>query len=108
MPITLTQSVLSTQPVQALIGVQWPGGYDPTGDEVQWAFPPDTYPQTQPVTWYTGSWVTFPGPAYWAQCLIGPANGGVALAAGRYQSRIMITDNPEVPVLYGPVIEITL
>lgn len=108
MSITVTLSVLSTEMIQSLITVQSADGYDPTSDLVQWAFPPDTYPQTQPVTWYTGSWVTFPGPAYWAQCLIGPANGGVVLPAGRYQSRIKVTDSPEVPVKYGPVIEITL
>jgi hypothetical protein len=108
MPVTVTLSVLSTQMVQSLITVQSADQYDPTGDEVQWAFPPDTYLQTQPVTWYTGGWAAFPGPAYWAQCLIGPANGGVPLPVGRYQSRIKITGSPEVPVLYGPVIEITL
>lgn len=108
MSITVTASVLSTPMIQSEITIWSPDGYDPTGDEVQWAFPPLTMPQTQPSEWFTGSWVTFPGPVYWAQCLVGPANGGVALAVGTYQSRIKITDSPEVPVLYGPVVKITL
>lgn len=107
MPVTVTSSVLSKVMVQALIGIQSPDAEDPTGDVVQWAFPPDTYPQTQPSQWYTGSWVTFPGPAYWAQCLVGPG-GTVTLPVGRYQSRIMIYDDPEQPCLYGPIVEITL
>jgi len=112
MSITVSISVLSTQPVQALITVQSPDGEDPTGYPVQWAFPPLTEPQTQPAEWYEGSWVTFPGPAYWTECSVGPANGGVSLAVGSYQSRIMITTGDstgdDVPVLYGPIVEITL
>ena len=104
---TISQSVLSTNLVQVPITIKSPAGYDPTGDAVQFAFPPLTYPPTSPVTWFTGSWVTFPGPVYWAQCLVGPANGGAPLAQGQYQAWVKITDNPEIPVLQPFVLEIT-
>ena len=106
---TVTQSVLSTQYVQVQVTARSASGYDPTGDTVQFAFTPLTYPQTQPGSgdWHAGSWATFPGPAYWAQCLAGPANGGISLAVGTYQVWVKITDNPEVPVLQPFLLEIT-
>ena len=61
-----SQSVLSTQYVQVPVTVTSPSGsYDPTGDTVQFAFTPATYPVTEPSAWLSGSWATFPGPAYW-------------------------------------------
>ena len=98
---TVTQSVLSTNFVQVPVTVITPAGYDPTGDTVQFAFIPASYPQPLPGSsdWNAGSWVTFPGPVYWAQILVGPLNGGVNLAAGNYLAWLKITDSPAVPVL---------
>lgn len=104
---TITQSVLSTNPVMVPIGIWSPDAYDPTSDELQFAFPPSTYPPTSPVTWYAGFWLTFPGPVYWAACNVGSANGGAGLAIGKYQGAIKITDNPAVPVLYPFLLVIT-
>jgi hypothetical protein len=105
--ITVSQSVLSTNYVQIGVVVLAPSAYNPTADVVQFAFTPSSYPETSPVTWYTGSWVTYPGPQYWAQCLVGPANGGVVLTLGSYQVWLKITDNPEVPVLQDVFLQIT-
>ena len=82
---TISQSVLSTNLVQVPITIQSPSEYNPTSDTVQFAFVLLNYPTVEPVTWYTGSWVTFPGPVYWAQILVGPALGGVSLAIGTYR-----------------------
>lgn len=105
---TVSQSALSTQYVQVLVqaaGVSGP--YNPTGDAVAFAFTPDSLPPAAPSAWVTGSWVTYPGPQYWAQVLIGPANGGTILAAGAWQCWLKITDNPEVPVLQPFLVQIT-
>jgi hypothetical protein len=104
---TVTQSVLSTQYVQVQVTVRSPAAYDPTADTVQFAFTPLTYPVTEPSGWATGSWATFPGPAYWAQCLVGPGAGGTALSIGTYQGWVKITDNPEVPVMQPFTLQIT-
>lgn len=104
---TYTQSVLSTQYIQIPITVEAPEPYDPVNDAVAFAFPPLTYPPTTPTTWYTGSWSTFPGPQYRAQCLVGPSNGGVLLAVGSYSIVVKISDDPELPVLYASELEIT-
>lgn len=103
-----TQSVLSTAYVQIPVTAYGTAGaYDPTGDAVQFAFTPLTYPGGSPSTWITGSWATFPGPAYWAQCLVGPGTGGTALSIGTWQLWLKITDSPEVPVLQPSLLEIT-
>ena len=104
---TVTMSVLSTQYVQCPITIQSPSGYDPSSDVVQWAFTPLTYPETSPVSWTNGSWVTFPGPVYWAQVLVGPANGGIVLAQGTYMAWVKVTDDPVVPVLQPFMLQIT-
>jgi len=106
---TLSQSSLSTPYVQTLITVQSASSYNPTSDTVQFAFPALTYPPASPTNWVTGSWVTYPGPAYWAQCLVGPAAGagGTALSLGTYQVWVKITDSPEVPVLQPCLLTIT-
>lgn len=106
---TVTQSVLSTQYLQILVTIKSPATYNPAGDTVQMAFTPLTYPPTSPTSgsWVSGSWETFPGPAYWAQALVGPANGGTALALGTYQVWLKITDSPEVPVLQPCLLTIT-
>jgi hypothetical protein len=102
----LTQPATSTQLVQqeidaTLLGVQ----YNPTADVVQMAFVPAPAsglpPNPAPGQWNTASWVTDPGPVYWSSILVGPANGGVVLAPGLYVIAVKITDNPEVPVLWG-------
>ena len=98
---TLTQSVLSTQYQQTLVQVTSVSGYNPTSDAVSWAFTnASAYPQLPPGDddWNPGEWVTYPGDQYWAQVLVGPANGGVALATGLWQAWLKITDDPEVPV----------
>jgi hypothetical protein len=105
---TVTQSVLSTQLLQVQVTVKNPTTYNPTSDAVQFAFTPQTYPETSPSSpyWVTGSWSTYPGPAYWAQALVGPS-GGTALSVGTYQVWVKITDSPEVPVLQPCLLTIT-
>ncbi len=105
--ITVSQSSLSTTYVQVMISP--PAGYDPTFDNVSFAFTPEAYPETQPTAddWHTRSWSLGPGPQYWAQCLVGPANGGVALPIGLYQVWVRVTDNPEVPVLQQVYLQVT-
>ena len=100
-----SQSILSTQYVQIPVTVRAPTAYDPTSDVVQFAFTPLTYPVTEPTAWITGSWSTFPGPSYFAQCLVGP--GATALSIGTYQVWVKITDSPEVPVLQPSTLVIT-
>lgn len=104
-----SQSVLSTAYVQVPV-TAWGtagGAYNPTGDAVAFAFTLANYPVTEPSAWVTGSWVTFPGPAYWAQCLVGPQNGGTALSIGTYQVWVKVTDSPEVPVMQPTLLKIT-
>lgn len=103
----ISQSALSTQYVQLLITIRSPDGYNPTGDAVAFAFAPYAYPQPAPANWYPGSWVTYAGPAYWAQVLVGPANGGIALTPGDYLGWVKITDDPEVPVIQAFTLQIT-
>ena len=103
-----SQSVLSTQYVQVPVTAFGTAGtYNPAGDPVAFAFVPVTYPVTEPASWATGSWATYPGPAYYAQCLVGPANGGTALSIGLYSIVVKITDDPEVPVLWPGTLAIT-
>jgi hypothetical protein len=96
----VTKSRLDTRyvqvPVQAIVNGS---AYNPTNDAVQlafmaaWAAPGDD-------DWNTGSWSDSTAPGiYLAQCLVGPANGGIDLAAGNYTVWVQIVDNPEVPVL---------
>lgn len=105
---TLAQSVLSTQYQQTLVAVtSVSGDYDPTSDTVSWAFTnANAFPAVSPSEWNAGSWVTYPGDQYWAQVLIGPANGGVVLATGLWQAFLKITDDPEVPVLQPFLLQI--
>ena len=103
---TITQSVLSTNYVQVQVITRSPSSYDPTGDTVQMAFTPLTYPETSPTSWVTGSWVTFPGPAYWAEALVGRERG-TALALGTYQVWVKVTDSSAVPVLQPCLLTIT-
>ncbi len=106
---TLSQSVLSTELLQVLVqatGIDGP--YNPTGDAVAFAFTSaSAYPAAEPATWNTGTWVTYPGAQYWAQVLVGPANGGVSLAIGSWQCWLKITDDPAVPVRQPFLLKIT-
>ena len=104
---TISQSVLSTNFVQCLITIQNPSNYNPTSDLVQFSFTALSYPTIEPTVWNSGSWLTFAGPAYWAQCLVGPANGGVSLAIGTWQGWLKVTDSPAVPVLQPFLLKIT-
>ena len=106
--ITLSQLAGSTMPTQfAVNAIDAEGNsYNPTGDTVAVAFalvtsPPTTFdPGT--ATWNAATWSTTPGnpnPVFWVNVLIGPANGGIALAAGSYVAYTKITDDPAVPIL---------
>jgi hypothetical protein len=107
--IPVSQSSLSTANLQLQVVITSPAGYNPSGDTVQFAFMPDTYPASVPGSgdWHTGSWSVLPGPQYWAQCLVGPANGGVVLAQGLWQVWLKVTDSPEVPVIQQVSLMIT-
>ncbi len=98
--------MLSTVYVQVLISAN---GIDPTSNEVQFAFTPSTYPETQPGDddWNSASWAVSPGPQYWAQCLVGPENGGIVLATGLYLVWVKIISDPEVPVLQQVYLQMT-
>jgi hypothetical protein len=78
---------------------------DPTSDTIKMAFPARG---ESPTTFYTGSWKSGvqPGGTYLSRCLVGAPDGVVTLAVGFYDVYVQITDAPEVPVLYGGVIEI--
>lgn len=106
--ITLTQLASSTEPVQFLVKATANGArYDPSGDPVSVAFVPATSSPAaeNPASgeWNTASWEVDPGdpPTYWASILVGPLNGGIALAAGTYLCVVRVTDNPAVPVKLG-------
>jgi hypothetical protein len=104
---TLTQSSLSTEYVQTLVRVAAAVPYDPSRDALAWAFTnAAAFPAQQPSTWYPGTWDVWPGPLYYAQVLIGPANGGVVLSQGKWQCWLRVTDDPEVPVLQPLVLQI--
>jgi hypothetical protein len=104
---TITQSSLSTQYVQVLVQVTAAAPYDPSRDTVSWAFTPaSAFPAQQPATWNPGSWDVWPGPLYYAQVLIGPANGGIVLSTGTWQSWVKISDDPEIPVLQPFLLQI--
>ena len=104
-----TQSVLSTRYCQVRVLATNPDGtaYNPTGDTVRMAFmakPPDTVPGAG--DWHNGSWSVAGNNAYFAQVLVGPANGGVALTEGVYSVWLQVVDNPEEPT--EPVGELTI
>jgi len=107
---TIGMSRLSTQyvfiPVQATkSGV----AYNPTGDPVVFAFMPQATQVPQVSDWVAGSWdtnttsVLYP---YSAKCLVGPS-GTTNPGIGTYYMYIRVTDNPEIPVLLGGILQIT-
>lgn len=83
--------------------------YNPTADPVKFAFMPTPTQVPQVTDWVAGSWdtdttnVLYP---YSAKCLVGPA-GATTLGIGTYIIYIMITDNPEVPVLVGGQLQVS-
>lgn len=103
-----TQSPSSTEYILVPITSQVLGQpYDPTGDTVAMAFLPSGQdPQDSDA--HPAIWETWPGSApmsgaeppypstFYASCLVGPANGGVVLAPGRYRVWVRVGDNPEV------------
>lgn len=104
-----TQSVLSTRYCQVRVLATNTDGtpYNPTGDTVKMAFmpkPPDNVPGTG--DWHIGSWAVIGNGAYFAQTLVGPANGGVPLTEGVYTVWVQVEDNPEIPT--EPVGELTI
>ena len=109
MAITLFQDATSTQYVQVQIQATVNGvAYNPAGDTVQMAFIPVAFPALSPgpADWHPATWETDTGGVYWATCLVGPA-GGVALGAGSYVVWVKVTDSPAVPVIPGPVLNVT-
>jgi len=94
----------SLEYVQAVVQVSaGDTNYDPTADEVQWAF---VNGSAYPSTWYTGAWTTNLQGQYVAECLIGPG-GTVQLQPAIYTCWIQITDDPEVPVRTAGSVTIT-
>lgn len=107
MPADVSISSLSTEYLQVPVQAQVNGlPFNPTSDVVQMAFVP-IGSVNYPVTWFTGSWSTTAQGNYLAQCLIGPANGGVVLTPGTYKIWVKITDSPEVPVESSGTLTIT-
>jgi hypothetical protein len=100
----ISQSVLSTKYIDITVTAAGPSGpINPTADVVKMAFmaipPGGVSGNPGPSDWHTGSWITPSAGVYVAQCLVGPANGGVVLAGvGTYTIWIQIADSPEVPV----------
>ena len=97
---------LSTEYVQVSAAFTVSGSpVNPTNDAVQMAFMAGgALPGTS--DWHAAVWETA-GSAYYVQCLVGPANGGVVLAPGMYEIWVRITDNPEVPVRSPDQLSIT-
>jgi len=96
----ITRSVQDTEYLPFAVSLEVDGQpYNPTGDRVEFAFMPVS-PGSDPGSgdWHTGSWDTVAPETYNAQVLVGPANGGVALAVGQYYPWIRITDSPEIVV----------
>ncbi len=80
--------------------------HDPTSDQVNFAFTRSKHlTSTAEATWYPGSWQTIDGD-YYACCLVGPDNSGVALTVGTYYIWVWVADSPEVPKGPSGVIKI--
>lgn len=111
MPESLEQAAISTQYVQVeVLATNLDGSaYDPSADVVQVAFIPVAYPPATPglSDWHAASWSQGPGGTWWATILVGPANGGVALAFGSYVTWVKAIDSPAIPAEPGPLLAIT-
>lgn len=99
---TLTISHLSTEYILIPISVTKAGDpFNPTSDEVQFAFMPNPVQQPGMSDWVTGEWDTdtsniiYP---YNAKCLVGPT-GTITLGTGAYSIYVKVFDDPETPVL---------
>lgn len=77
-------------------------GADPTSDVVSLSFPDTTH---EPTVFITGSWVTIEGTNY-AQAVVGPGSA-LVLAIGFYDVYVKVEDNPEIPVLFSGLLEVT-
>ncbi len=102
-------SRLSTQYILIPVTATKSGAaYNPTSDTVVFAFMPTPVQVPGNSDWVSGTWdtdsssVLFP---YSAKCLVGPA-GTINPGVGRYYIYLKITDNPEIPVLLGGLLEI--
>ena len=97
----IVQSVLSTRYVQIPVTATTTTGtpLNPTGDPVYFALIPDGAGQPGPGDWQGGTWAatTSSNGTYWAQILIGPANGGLSLGPGTYAIWYRVVDDPEEP-----------
>lgn len=107
-----SRSGASLQYVDAIVTATFRGApYNPTADQVQFAFTVPGAPLTGSTTWYTGLWdgtSVLPGTVsdYTALCLVGPG-GTTTLTAGQYQVSVKVTDNPEILVLSAYILKIT-
>lgn len=81
--------------------------YNPTGDNVQFAFLLNIAGTPQSSDWVSGSWDSYPNYnyPYVAKCLIGPG-GTTQLSVGLYVIWVKITDSPEIPVLIAGQLKI--
>lgn len=83
--------------------------YNPTGDNVQFAFMPTATQVPQYDDWQQGAWDAVPSNIlypYSAKCLVGP--GGITNPGiGTYVMYLKVTDNPEIPVLIGGQLQIS-
>jgi hypothetical protein len=99
----ISQSVLSTEYIGvAITASDVSGATDLDEDVVEFAFMKVVGAGSgSPGSgdWHPGDWsIQAPG-IYVARCLVGPANGGIALdGVGTYAIWIRIGDSPEVPV----------
>ena len=102
----ITLSRLSTEYVQVQVSFTVAGApVSPTGDTVVMAFTKGgAIPGNS--DWHPAVWEVT-GATYYAQCLVGPANGGIVLAPGIWSVWVRVTDSPEVPVRSPAQLQIT-
>lgn len=105
----LTQMAVSSQPVQQQINP--PAGVNPSSDPVFMAFVPvpasGPPADPSPGQFNTATWQVDPGPVYWASCMVGPNNGGIALTAGSYVIAVKVIDPAATPILWGWTLIVT-
>lgn len=100
----ITRSVLDTDYLAYPVVIITSTGsrLNPLADPVAFAFMPNPGNANPGVSdWHTGSWYTGNNGTYYAQILVGPANGGVVpqpAGTGLWNVWIKVTDNPQVPI----------
>lgn len=101
-------SSASTQYVQVPVRA-WNQGtiYDPTALTVYMAFVTSGTPSAADWNAAEWAWTATDLGYYAAQCLVGPENSGVVLAAGTYAVWVQVTGSPEVPVQNAGALTIT-